>query len=71
MEYCAYGSIDSYLKKGNRLKEEELGEIVSCCLLGLQCLHERDIVYGVRDSDHSLNCRTSHQRTCSFQRMGQ
>ena len=71
MDYCAYGSIDSYLKNGHRLKEEELREIVSCCLLGLQFLHERNVIHGVRDSKRSLRGRTSHQRTCSFQRVGQ
>ena len=71
MEYCAYGSIDSYLKDGNRLKEDELMELMGCCLLGLKYLHKRKIVYGVRDPERPLSCRTSHQRTCSFQRVGQ
>lgn len=47
MEYCPYGSIGSYLKKGNRLNEEELKEVVSCCLLGLSCLHKRSMNHGV------------------------
>ena len=49
MEYCAYGSIDSYLKNGNRLKEEELREIMGCCLLGLSYLHDRNVIHGVVD----------------------
>ena len=47
MDYCAYGSIDSYLKNGHRLKEEELREIASCCLLGLNYLHKKNIIHRV------------------------
>ena len=35
------------MKRGNRLTEEELREIVSCCLLGLSYLHSRNIMHRV------------------------
>ena len=47
MEYCHCGSVGAYLKRGNRLNEEELREIVSCCLLGLSYLHSRNIMHRV------------------------
>ena len=47
MEYCHCGSVGAYLKRGNRLTEEELREIVSCCLLGLSYLHSRNIIHRV------------------------
>ena len=45
MEYCHCGSIQSFLRSGNRLKEEELREVVSCCLLGLSYLHNRNVMH--------------------------
>ena len=45
MEYCHCGSIGAYLRSGNRLKEEELREVVSCCLLGLSYLHNRNVMH--------------------------
>ena len=47
MEYCHCGSIQSFLRCGNRLKEEELREVVSCCLLGLSYLHNRNVMHRV------------------------
>ena len=47
MEYCPYGSLGGYLKKGNQLNEDELREVVSCCLLGLSYLHKRNVIHGV------------------------
>lgn len=47
MEYCRCGSVSSYLKRGNRLKEKEIREIVSCCLLGLSYLHLKNIIHRV------------------------
>ena len=35
------------LKRGNRLKEDELREVVSCCLLGLSYLHAKNIIHRV------------------------
>ena len=32
------------MRCGNRLKEDELREIVSCCLLGLSYLHEKNVI---------------------------
>ena len=54
MEYCHCGSIASYLKGGNRLNEDELREIVSCSLLGLSYLHNKNVMHRVvvvSDSD--------------------
>ena len=45
MEYCHCGSIQSFLRRGNRLKEDELREVVSCCLLGLSYLHNRNVMH--------------------------
>ena len=47
MEYCHCGSVASYVRKGNRLNEEELREIASCCLLGLNYLHKKNIIHRV------------------------
>ena len=45
MEYCHCGSVGAYLRSGNRLKEGELREVVSCCLLGLSYLHNRNVMH--------------------------
>ena len=48
MEYCHCGSLASYIRHGNRLNEDELREIASCCLLGLNYLHNtKKIVHRV------------------------
>ena len=47
MEYCHCGSVVADLRSGNRLKEEELREVVSCCLLGLSYLHNRNVMHRV------------------------
>ena len=47
MEYCHCGSVGAYLRSGNRLKEEELREVVSCCLLGLSYLHNKNVIHRV------------------------
>lgn len=55
MEYCHCGSIASYLKGGNRLNEDELREIVSCSLLGLSYLHNKNVMHRVAAmADHDL-----------------
>ena len=69
MEYCHCGSIAAYLRKGNRLSEEELREVVSCCLLGLSYLHAKKIIHRVWARDVVLTCRTSNRITCSYQRV--
>ena len=55
MEYCHSGSIASYLKRGNRLNEEQLRDIVSCALLGLSYLHNHNIIHrvGASAADHA------------------
>ena len=45
MEYCHCGSVGAYLRSGNRLKEDELREVVSCCLLGLSYLHNKNVMH--------------------------
>ena len=47
MEYCHCGSLRSYLGRGCVLKEDELREVVSCCLLGLSYLHKKCVIQGV------------------------
>ena len=48
MEYCHCGSLASYMRNANRLNEDELREITSCCLLGLNYLHNtKKIVHRV------------------------
>ena len=47
MEYCHCGSIASYLKSGNHLSENELREVVACCLLGLNYLHKKNVMHRV------------------------
>ena len=49
MEYCQCGSIRVLLESGYVLNEDELREIVSCCLLGLDFLHNMNIVHRVSD----------------------
>ena len=51
MEYCCYGSLADYIGKGNRLNESELREIASCCLLGLNYLHNLRIIHRVGNND--------------------
>ena len=47
MEYCRCGSLRAFIGKGNRLKESELREIASCCLLGLDYLRKCKIIHRV------------------------
>ena len=49
MENCEFGSLMKYMDKRERWIEDELCEIASCCLLGLDFLHSRHIIHGVVD----------------------
>ncbi len=49
MKNCEVGSLARYMDKRERLNEDELREIASCCLLGLDFLHSRHIIHGVVD----------------------
>ena len=49
MECCQCGSIRLLLDSGYVLSEDELREIVSCCLLGLDSLHKLNIIHRVSD----------------------
>lgn len=49
MKNCEFGSLINYMDKRERLSEDELSEIASCCLLGLDFLHSRHIIHGVVD----------------------
>lgn len=51
MEYCHCGSLEASIGKGNRLNESELREIASCCLLGLDYLHNKKIIHRVGNND--------------------
>ena len=52
MELCHCGSLAAYIRNGNRLTEDELREIASCCLLGLNYLHQHNIIHRVSDWDY-------------------
>ena len=47
MEYCDVGSLQEYMDMNNRLNEDEMREIASCCLLGIECLHFHNYSHGV------------------------
>ena len=47
MKNCEVESLARYMDKRVRLNEDELREITSCCLLGLDFLHSRHIIHGV------------------------
>ena len=47
MKNCEVESLARYMDKRVRLNEDELREIASCCLLGLDFLHSRHIIHGV------------------------
>lgn len=47
MEDCGYCSLSTFIKSGNYVTEEQLREIASSCLLGLNYLHSRGIMHGV------------------------
>ena len=49
MQYCQCGSMQALLNSGYVLNEEELRELASCCLLGLNTLHKLNIVHRVSD----------------------
>ena len=66
MEYCKYGSIQDYLTNGNHLIEQELRDVTSCCLLGLDYLHNENIIHSVFYFSNSFTNRISSQRICSF-----
>ena len=42
-------SLREYMDENNRFNEDELREIASCCLLGLDYLHSQHIMHGVVD----------------------
>ena len=60
MEYCHCGSVGAYLRNGNRLKEDELRAVGSCCLLGLSFLHTKHIIHRViaSNDDSSVGHQT-------------
>ena len=49
MENCEVGSLMKYMDKRERLNEDELREIASCCLLGLDYLRSLNTMHGVVD----------------------
>ena len=69
MEYCHCGSLGSYIRNGNRLTEEEIREIMACCLYGLVYLHSKNIIHRVGIAT-AVNRRTSSRTTCSSPRRG-
>ena len=51
MDYCRCGSLRSYIYSGNGLIEEELREVASCLLLGLEYLHGKHVVHRVSNGE--------------------
>lgn len=47
MEYCRYGSAASFLSKCRTFTEEEIRDIMACCVIGLLYLHSKCIVHRV------------------------
>ena len=47
MEYCNLGSVEEYSCMKQQMKEDEMREIASCCLLGMSDLHSRNFAHGV------------------------
>ena len=47
MEYNDIGSLSELALMKYRLKKDELREIASYCLLGLDCLHSHHIIHAV------------------------
>lgn len=47
MENCDLGSVEECMHMKTRMKEDVICEIASCCLLGLDYLHSRNIIHGV------------------------
>ena len=47
MENCALESFSEYMDVNDRLNEDELRAIASCCLLGLDFLHSHHSMHGV------------------------
>ena len=47
MEYCNFGSVEEYSFMKQQMKEDEMREIASCCLLGMNDLHSRNFAHGV------------------------
>ena len=54
-EYCDLGSLEELFAANYRMKEEELRDIASCCLLGLHYLNTRNLFHGVGD-DGGAEC---------------
>ncbi|KAK8830358.1 hypothetical protein WA577_006044 [Blastocystis sp. JDR] len=66
MEYCHCGSIGSYLRNGNQFTEDELREIASCCLLGMDYLHRRKIIHRDIKPDNLLISETGVIKLSDF-----
>ncbi|KAK8829645.1 Serine/threonine-protein kinase [Blastocystis sp. ATCC 50177/Nand II] len=66
MEYCRCGSVANYMRRGNRLTEEQIREIASCCVLGLSYLHSMRIVHRDIKPDNLLLSENGVAKVCDF-----
>ena len=47
MEYCRFDTVASFLQKVRRLTEDEIKDILACCVLGLMYMHSKGIIHRV------------------------
>ena len=53
MELCRGGSPAACMKTGKQFDENELREVATCCLLGINTLHQSKII-------HRVGCRCGY-----------
>ncbi len=60
MEYLQTYTLDAFVRSRIALSEEELREIASCCLLGLDSIHNHRVLHGVREQMEvdGIECQT-------------
>lgn len=54
MEYCRFDTVASFLKNVRRFTEDEIKDIMACCVLGLMCVHSKGIIHRVLCCNYSF-----------------